>query len=219
MNVANPNAPHGIQPVQTSDGNPYTGKATLYHIPASDATFAYYNGDVVALAATGSDAQGVPDITLCGTRGAAYTGATPLPVGVIVGVQVAPIGAGLGATQGQAVNLNVQFVPVVKAQDYYVWVADDPSLIFEVQCGTTIAAATGAVGLNVGFTPTAPANVTGPLSATVTSGAPATTNTLPLKIIGVPYRPNTQLIGTNTPLLVVFNLHQYGKPSPGTLGV
>lgn len=217
--MANPLQPHGLQPVQTGDGNPYTGKANLYHIPATDATFSYYVGDVVSLAASGSDVNGVPDITLTGTRGVSYTGAAPLPVGAIVGIQVAPIGVGAGNSQGQAVNLNLQFVPVVKAQDYYVWVADDPSLMFEIMCGTVIASAAGAVGLNVAFTPTVPANVTGPLSATITSGAPAVTATLPLKIVGLPYRPNVQLLGANTPLLVYFNLHQFGKPSPGTLGV
>jgi hypothetical protein len=218
--MANPLQPHGLQPVQTQDGNPYTGKATLYHIPASDATFSYYVGDIVSLAATGSDINGVPDITLTGTRGATYAGALPLPVGAIVGIQVAPIGVGAGASQGNAVNLNTQFVPINKAQDYDVLVADDPSLIFEIMLNNTATVTPAAtVGMNVGFIPTIPANVNGPLSATVASVSNiGTSNALPLKVMGLPYRPNVGFTA-NVPLFVTFNVHQYGKPTPGTTGV
>lgn len=218
--MANPLQPHGLQPVQTSDGNPYTGKANLYHIPATDATFAYYVGDIVTLAASGSDINGVPDIVLSGTRGATYAGAVPLPVGAIVGIQVAPIGVGAGATQNNAVNLNQQFVPVAKLQDYYVWVADDPSLQFEIMLNnTTTVTPAATVGMNVGYIPTAPANVIGPLSATVASVSNiGTSNLLPLKVIGLPYRPNVGFTA-NVPLLVIFNLHQFGKPTPGTTGI
>lgn len=218
--MANPNAPHGCQPVQNGDSSPYNGRANLYHIPAADAV-AYYNGDIVVLASTGSDANGVPDIALAGTRGTA-TAAT-VPVGVIVGIQVAPIGVGAGATQNNAVNLNQQYVPASKAQDYYVWVADDPGLVMEIQLNNTATVAAGSlVNLNVGYLPTAPSNTVGPLSATVatatSTGAPATTATLPLKILGLPYRPNVDFTA-NIPLLVTWNVHQYGKPSPGTAGV
>jgi hypothetical protein len=220
--MANPAAPHGLQPVQTQDGNPYSGKATLYHIQASD-TLAYYNGDIVQLvpaagangSTQGSDSQGVPNITGY-TRGASVT--ATLPIGAIVGVQVAPIGAGVGATQGNAVNLNQQFVPTAKLNDYYVWVADDPDLIFEIQGSASLApTAALCVGQNASFLPTAPANVQGPLSATVVDTL-AVTATLPLKVYGIPYRVNTAF-GVNMPLFVIFNTHQYGKPSPGTAGV
>lgn len=220
--MANPAAPHGLQPVQTEDGNPYTGKATLYHIQSTD-TLSYYVGDVVQQvplagangSTVGSDAQGVPNITGY-TRGASVT--ATLPLGTVVGVQVAPIGAGLGATQNQAVNLNIAFVPAAKLNDYYVWVADDPGLIFEVQGSAALAITTAAgVGLNASFLPTAPANVNGPLSATVIDTV-AVTATLPLKIYGVPYRPNV-VFGVNMPLFVMFNTHVFGKPSPGTIGV
>jgi len=218
--MANPAAPHGLQPVQTQDGNPWNGKANLYHIQSTD-TKAYYNGDIVQLvpaaglngSTQGSDINGVPNIT-------GFTGSQTacLPIGAIVGVQVAPIGVGAGQTQGTAVNLNLQFVPAAKLNDYYVWVADDPSLLFEIQGSASLAAAQATtVGSNASFLPTAPANTIGPLSATVVDTI-AVTATLPLKIVGIPYRPNVAF-GVNMPLLVVFNTHQYGKPSPGTVGV
>lgn len=220
--MANPAAPHGLQPVQTLDGNPWTGKANLYHIQSTD-TLSYYNGDIVQLvpaagangSTQGSDINGVPNITGY-VRGTSVTAA--LPIGAIVGVQVAPIGVGAGQVQANAVNLNLQFVPTVKLNDYYVWVADDPSLLFEIQGSATLAAAQATtVGENASFLPTAPANVQGPLSATVVDTL-AVTATLPLKVYGIPYRVNTAF-GVNMPLLVIFNTHQYGKPSPGTAGV
>lgn len=225
--MANPAAPHGLQPVQTGDGNPWNGKANLYHIQSTD-TLSYYVGDIVQLvpsggansSTAGSDAQGVPNIT--GYPRAVSVTAT-LAIGPIVGVQVAPIGAGVGAgaSQGSAVNLNVEFVPATKLNDYYVWVADDPGLIFEIQGGAALTVAssggTNCIGMNASFLPTVPANTQGPLSATVIDTM-ATTNTLPLKTLSIPYRPNT-VFGVNMPMYVRFNTHQYGMPSPGTTGV
>jgi hypothetical protein len=211
--MANPNAPHGLQPVQTGDGNPWTGKGNLYYIPAADA-FAYYIGDVVQLSNVGSDANGVPSIT-------GYTIGTPvtstLAVGVIVGFQVAPIGVNAGGmVPSNNVNLNISYVPATKAVAYYAIVADDPGLVFEIQYNnsTTLTPAT-TVNFNVGFTPTAPGTVTGPVSGTVGSGL-ATTAGLPLKVIGLPYRPNVDFTA-NTPLLVRWNNHQYNVGS--TVGV
>jgi hypothetical protein len=226
--MANVAAPRGFLPVQTEDGNPYTGKANLYHIQSTD-TLSYYVGDVVqAVTATangstvGSDANGVPNITgfprgvsvtAYGASGSAGVGAF---IGVIVGIQVAPIGVGAGATQNNAVNLNNQFVPATKAQDYYVWVADDPALIFECQGSASLAATTAnAVNSNATFLPTVPANTIGPLSASVVDTF-ITTNTAPFKVYGIPYRPNI-VFGVNMPLLVRFNTHFFNSAT-GTTG-
>jgi hypothetical protein len=220
--MANPNAPHGLQPVQTQDGNPWNGKATLYHIQSTD-TLSYYVGDIVQLvpaagangSTQGSDINGVPNITGY-PRNVSVT--ATLAIGAIVGIQVAPIGVGAGQTQGQAVNLNTQVVPTAKLNDYYVWVADDPGLVFEIQGSSSLNAVQATtVGENASFLPTVPSNVAGPLSATVVDTL-AVTATLPLKVYGIPYRLNVAF-GVNMPLLVVFNTHQYGKPSPGTVGV
>lgn len=227
--MANPAAPHGVQPVQTEDGNPYTGKANLYHIQSTD-TLSYYVGDVVQAVTTtangstvGSDINGVPNITgfprgvsvtAYGASGSAGVGAF---IGVIVGIQVAPIGVGAGATQNNAVNLNNQFVPAAKnGQDYYVLVADDPNLLFEVQGSASLAATTAnAVNANATFLPTVPGNINGPLSATVVDSF-VTAAAAPFKVYGIPYRVNT-VFGVNMPLLVKFNTHFFNAPT-GTTG-
>jgi len=134
------------------------------------------------------------------------------------------VGVGAGVSQGNAVNLNVQFVPATKANDYYILVADDPDLVFEIQGDNagTLNPATGGtggtpvVGANAGYTVAAPTG-TSPVSATVlTTASINTTSTLPLKIIGLPYRPNVDFTA-NTPFLVVINVHELQR-GPGSAG-
>lgn len=216
--MANVNAPHGLTPVQDASGRPYAGGANLYWIPSSDA-LAYYVGDMVTTigASSGGDANGVPQVV----RAANGAVTAQQLRGVIVGVMVAPIGVGSGSTQGNAVNLNVQYVPASKANAYYVLVADDPDLIFEIQgdnAGTlnpTTGAGGGTLFGNAGYTQAAPAQVTGPLSGSLlTTGSINTTSTLPLKIVGLPYRPNVDYTA-NTPFLVMINTHELQR-GPGT---
>ena len=213
--MANVNAPHGLQPVQDMSGRPYTGGANLYYIPTSDATNAYYVGDVVTtIGANNSDANGVPAVTK--VTGAPVAAATQIR-GVIVGIMVAPIGVGAGQSQGNAVNLNVQFVPVAKAQPYYVLVADDPDLIFEIQADNVSTLANTQINRNASFTSAAtqPGTVNGPLSITTLASASIGAGaTLPLKIVGMPYRPNVDFTA-NAPLLVVINVHELQR-APGS---
>lgn len=226
--MANPAAPHGLNPVAYLNGAPWSGKANLYHIQSTD-TLAYYIGDIMqAVTATangstiGSDANGVPNctgfplatsVTAYGASGSAGVGAF---IGPIIGVQVAPIGVGVGPTQGQNINLNVLSVPAVKTHDYYVWIADDPNLIFEIQGSASLAAtAANAVDANATFLPTAPATAFGPVSATVVDSF-VTAAAAPLKVVSIPYRVNVAF-GVNMPLLVKFNTH-FMNVASGTTG-
>lgn len=222
--MANPNAPHGFQPVAYINGAPWNGKANLYRIPSTDA-LAYYIGDLVTTigVTTGGDVNGVPDV-----KRAANGAVTAQQLrGAIVGIQVAPIGVGAaGAGQNNAVNLNVMYVPATKTNDYYVLVADDPNLVFEGQGDNTgtLNMATGGAGStpimssNCGYTQAAPATTTGPLSGSlITTASFATTNTLPLKVLSLPYRVNVDNTA-NTPFLVQINTHELGH-GPGTTAV
>jgi len=212
--MANPNAPHGLQPVAYTNGAPWTGKANLYYIASSD-TLAYYIGDIVQATNT-VDANGVPGVT---GFAAGTVSSNLFLLGPIVGVQVAPIGSGAGNPQGQNVNLNVMSVPATKTYAYYVWVADDPNLVFEIQCNNTSAlTAATTVNYNVAFVQAAPATTYGPVSGTVALNTPATTQGLPLKIIGLPQRVNVTPFGAYCPLLVRFNTHFLSQPT-GVTGV
>jgi hypothetical protein len=113
---------------------------------------------------------------------------------------------GVGNTQGQNVNLNQMYIPAVKLHDYYVWICDDPSTLFEIQGSASLnCTAANAVSANATFLPTAPATVNGPVSATVVD-----------TLVAIPYRVNVGF-GVNMPLLVRFNTH-FLLSSTGTTG-
>lgn len=212
--MANPAAPHGAQPVGYVNGAPWNGKANLYFIPSSDA-LAYYIGDFVQSAA-GADTNGVPQVVRA-ANGAAIT--TTAQRGVIVGIQVSPVGVGAQAlTTGNVVNLNFTFIPATKTVNYYVLVADDPNLIFEIQAdnaGTLTLATT--INNNAGFTQGTPV-ASDVISRTVlTSASIGNGATLALKVLSQPYRPNVDNTA-NAPLLVMINNHEL-KGGTGTAGI
>lgn len=138
--MANVSKISGLAPVQYLNGSPWNGQAREYYIPSTD-TKAYAIGDPVDLAG-GADTKGVPSVTLA-TAGN-NSGANKL-LGAIVGAG----GAVYGATLGNANNQNTIVVPATKTQNYYVLVADDPNIMFEMQeGGTGTALAATEVGLN-----------------------------------------------------------------------
>lgn len=208
--MANVNAPFGLKPVKQLDGSPWNSAVNLYYVPSSD-TNAYYLGDTVKSAAAGSTLNGASAVTLFGTRNAAST--TGAVRGVIVGIGTAvstPAGAYPGAFDPD--NLNILYIPATKTKDYYVWVVDSPSVIFEAQTDTIASTAFNKnAPLFVANAPTAPVNKS---ASYVQGSAAATTQALPLRIIGAPFRPDNELDspGTNAKVFVLFNQHElYGN--------
>lgn len=110
--MANLNAPRGFEPIRHSDGKPYTGQCNRYY---KDATAGIIGvGDPVIRVVSSSDPEGGPEIVRA-TTGAAITG-------VVVGIE--PVRGNLG-----------QVGYLAAADVGYVLVADDPTLLFEVQEG------------------------------------------------------------------------------------
>ena len=171
---------NGFRPVKTSVG-PYTGQANVYFVPASDGTTIMV-GDAVKLAGDARAATGAPTVTRCA--------ATDPAIGIVVGILFTGVG---DVTNVPPVsNLNTP-VYRVASTDRYLLVADDPSLIYEVQyAGTSVAAATitANVGQNGQFTTTAGNTTSGSSGMQLDSAGLATTATLPLKIVGFPNRPD-----------------------------
>lgn len=171
----------GFRPVKSITGAPYNGAANVYFVPSSDSTVIMV-GDAVKLAGDARAATGVPTVT--------RAGATDAAVGVVVGILFSGVG---DASNIPPVNdLNT---PVYRraSTDRYLLVADDPTLVYEVQyAGTSVAAATitANVGLNGQFTTTAGSTVSGSSGMQLDSAGLATTATLPLKIVGFPNRPD-----------------------------
>lgn len=201
--MANPNAPHGLNPVMSLTGTPWNSVSRLYRIPSADAT-AYAIGEVVK-SATGSDAAGVTNVI--------QAAAGDVCRGVIVGIVVAPTVAQYPVAS-QTPNLNLMTIPATKTSDYYVYVVDDPLVIFEIQNNNATAMTltsqngnivTAALGTNI-------------LSQTMLNNASiATTNTLQLKILGLAQRVTADKTAF-APLLVMFNTHEF-KSATGSTGV
>lgn len=204
--MANLNAPFGLKPVRHFNGSKWNGQATLYYIPSTD-NVAYYIGDVVASSANGDVVNGCSAVALFGSRGSTSTSGNTR--GVIVGFGAAGGNVGASVPLGaDPDSLGIMYIPATKSKNYYVWVADDPTLIFEAQTNTI---ANTAFNKNTGFVvanaPTAPVVQ----SASYVDGASATTtSTLPIKIIGAPNRPDNDLTspGTNAKIYVILNTHE-----------
>ena len=196
--MANVDTPKGLQPVRYLNGAPYNGQANLYYVPATDAT-AIFIGDVVSLAASGSDATGKYAAV---TRGTVTSGVF---VGVMVGVD-----PDLGGRGGRD-------APVYReaSQEAYVWVADDPMLVFEVQevsGGTALVAS--SVGLNADLVSAAGSTTTGLSGIELNNVGEATTNTLDVQILNVSRHPDNAL-GEHCKFDVRINRHQYRNQIAG----
>jgi len=191
--VANNNAPAGLVPVEYLSGAPWNGKARRYHIPSSD-TNAYAIGDPVTLNGTG-DTQGVPGIVLA-TPGSGL-------VGVIVGAG----GLTYGGMSGDPTNLNTTVIPATKTKDYYVLVADDPNIIFEVQeIGTGTALTAAEIGRNANLV--AGTNSGYQSGWLLTNTTEAATSSLDVKLMGLRQIPNNAF-GAYAKWNVLINNHLY----------
>lgn len=199
---------NGLRPVKTSTGAPYVGQANVYFVPASNSDVIMV-GDVVKLAGDGRSPTGVPTVA----RHAG--GATEAAVGVVVGIAY----SGMGDSQNvpPVTDLNT---PIYRraSTDRYLLVADDPSLIFEGQASASGSFTTVDIGLNAGIRATAGSTTSGASGMDIDLGAKAATATLPLKIVGFPYRPDNNVGDAFINLYVRINNHQYNGGT-GTAGV
>ena len=198
--MANTHTPRGFSPIIYGGGAASNQQVRTYYIPSTDSS-AYYIGDVVKTIA-GSDANGIPAIAKCAS------GNTPR--GVIVGV-VNP-NPGNPSLQGVTLDLTITGVPATKSAAYYVLVNDDPRQVFEIQGDGTTFVTTDA-NKNASYTVAAP-SLGYQMSATVLT-APATTSSLPLKILGFQQIQGNEL-GPYSAFIVQFNQHELAT---GTAGV
>lgn len=212
--MANTNAPFGMRVVGSFTGAPYAGRVTRYYVPSTDGN-AYYIGDAV-LSTNNADASGVPAMVKA-------TVGTETCRGIIVGFEQAnlvyPPGAvpNLGGINTNIFSTQVS-LPASKSQDYYIYVADDPNVIFFMQGDATATNQVAAKSNNnCTFTVAAPSTATFPLSASViNSGSIATTNTLNIKLMGLAQIPGN-VFGAYATWVCMWNLHELS--GAGTSGV
>ncbi len=198
--MANSNTPFGLAPVEYLSGAPWNGQVRRYYIPSSDGN-AFAIGDPVVIAG-GADAKGIASVTLA-TPGSAI-------LGPIVGMG----GLQYGGPSVDPTNLNTTVIPATKAKDYYVLVADDPNIIFEVQeIGTGTALTAAEVGLNANLVA---ATNSGYLSGwVVTNTTEAGTATLDVKLLGLSQRNPNNAFGAYAKWNVLINNHVYRPGSTG----
>lgn len=189
--MANADTPRGLSPVRYLSGAPYNGAANLYYIPATDTDAAVYIGGLVKL--TGSaDADGVAAVT-------GNVATSNVVVGVVIGVEPS-MGAGANGRDSTLYRAN--------STERYVWVADDPNLLFSVQddaAATLDAGAVGAVADLTGFTS---GNTATGLSSIEISAASVTTGSsdADVQIVGLDRTPDNA-IGNNANWLVRLRNH------------
>lgn len=215
--MANTNKINGLSPVGYLNGAAYSGQARMYAIPTSDTTASYAIGDIVQ-SAGGSDANGIPYII----KVPAASASSFVAVGVVVGTSIADAGVSL---VGTTLNLEQTYIlSGTRTAVRYVYVADDPNLLFEASAGLTAtnitlakmryntgigsfysgADQTYAISQNTYLGPNAPYSNIILSSATVN-----TTNTLPIQMLGLAQKSDNA-IGAYARILCRFNNHEFG---------
>jgi hypothetical protein len=216
--MANTNKINGFSPVGYLNGAAYSGQARMYAVPTGDTTASYAIGDIVQ-SAGGSDANGIPYIIKIPVASASSF----VPVGVVVGISVADAGVSL---VGTTLSLETSYiVSGTRTAVRYVYVADDPNLLFEASAGTTAtnitlakmrynagiasnysgADQTYAISQNTYLAPSSPYS-----NIIISSATVNTTNTLPIQMLGLSQKPDNA-IGAYARILCRFNNHEFGN--------
>lgn len=209
--MANTSKIRGFIPVKHVNGSPYNGQSNIYYVPSSDGT-ALFVGDPVKLAAD-ANAQGIQQVTKA-TAGAAV-------LGVIVGVINTKFDPVAGSMSGGSVSLDTPvYRPASTGQ--YVLVCDAPDVVYEVEAVTgsnaSYSFAVADVGQNADLATVAGSTTTGTSAAALNMATAAGTATLQWKILGVVQRPDNEITGANTKVLVKINNAQLSAGT-GTAGV
>lgn len=200
--MANLVAPRGFVPSRYLNGNAWNGALNLYHIPASDGS-QFNVGDAVKSAAN-ADANGIPDV--------AKAAGTDTVRGVVMGVLTAT--PGNPSLIGTNLDLTIQNIPATKTRDYYVLVADDPSILFEIQDDGLAALTATSANKNASFTVANPTSPQQNSASVLSTASVATTQALNLRIIGLVQRPDNAF-GVNAKWLIKFNQHELNGNTAG----
>lgn len=196
-------SPYGLKPVNLIGGQPFAGSVREVKLSTNNSA-GMFAGDVIQLTSAGNPQSLTATIT---------TGTTAGVIGVMTGARF------VNPTTKQSVW--AQYVPANAITggytDVYIFVADDPDLVMQVQgsaaFGTLTNGAAGAIGKNAalgnfsaGSTTTGNSGVN--LVVGSNGGSLASTNTLAMRIVGVV--PGTET-DTYPEILVKWNLgaHSY----------
>lgn len=167
--MANPNTPYGLRPYSYQSGAPYNGAVRTYYVPVGNGT-ALYVGDPVILVTNSSDGNGVQT------------------VGIASAASTNPI---LGAYLGRSNNAGRATIPVLQSASVYlpastaayVYVCDDPDLLYAIQeDGAGGAMVSGVSGQNASLIAGSGSTVSGQ-SGWMLDSSTVTTSSLQMRII------------------------------------
>ncbi len=189
--MANLDTPFGLKPVKNLMGSPWNGKVSTYYIPATDST-AVFKGDAVKSAGSADATGKFPTV--------AQAAAGDLIRGVVIGFGDNPY---------------VMIHPDTPNQDYraastamYVFVVDDPFVIFEIQEDSAGAAlAVTAVGLSTNLVVGSGSTATGKSAMELDSSDTGTDTTGQCKILRVIDREGNDL-GDNCKWEILITEHE-----------
>lgn len=189
--MANLDTPFGFKPVKHLLGTPWNGKTNVYYVPSTDGT-AIFKGDAVKGAGSADATGKFPSV--------AQAAAGDLIRGVVVGFGDNPY------TMLHPDTPNRDYRPVSTAM--YVFVVDDPFVIFEIQedsTGNNLAAT--EVGLSTNLVVGSGSTATGKSAMELDSSDTATDGNGQCKILRVVDREDNAL-GTNCKWEVLIVEHE-----------
>ena len=203
--MANANTPRGLQPYAHQSGAPFSGGLRTYYVPVGNAA-ALFLGDPVNLISNSSDGNGIPAISIA-TAG--------------TGDQV--LGAFMGISNNAGLTpitlLQSQTPYLAAAQAAYVYVSDDPDLLYWIQEDSVGGAmASGAGGGNANLVAGTGSTVTSESGWQLQSSSLLHTQTTPfsqLRIIQA-LQETDNAIGVNCKWLVKINqgISAFTNPAP-----
>jgi hypothetical protein len=183
-------APYGLRPVNLIGGQPYAGSTRLIKIASGYAANIFY-GQAVKLNGTTGTIEADTSTTALGNPGV---------LGVFVGCTF--------TDPNLKYKVFRQFWPTgTVASDAEAYVVDDPDVVMQAQAGAAITQA--QLGENIGFGTSAGSTSTGN-STTPLATTSATTNTLPLRIVGFVDAPDSAVGDAFTDILVKWNMPNTG---------
>lgn len=213
--MANIDSPFGLKPVRYMTGATYNGKVNPYYIQSDYATALFIGDPVIKTGTSNTASVEVPGLGAFGVGtlpsiNKATAGDNNPVTGAIVGFSALPS------------DLTKNYNPASTAR--VAWVADDPSIVFEIQADGAIPAA--SIGLNAVFIYTHSGSTTTGLSGVeldTTSDVPAADASNQMLILRAVNRldNDTTLTNAKVEVLLINHTESMGRTAngDGILGV
>jgi hypothetical protein len=201
--MANPNAPRGIIPYAYRSGAPYNGAVRTYYVPVGNST-ALYIGDPVVLITNSSDGNGIQTVEAA-TAGATNNGGITYAV--------------LGSFAGRSNNAGQTTIPVLQSDHVYlpaatagyIYVADDPTLLYWAQEDSVGGAlVSGASGRNVSLVAGTSSNAAGYSGWQIQSSTLSAAYLYQMRIVQL-LQEADNAVGVNAKWLTFINNHPFNS--------